>query len=79
MGLFSDARERGSAVQEAAAAAVGSCPDPVNHYDTEVNRGSINMMAFKGSLAQRYRDGYRLAHIYEQDKNTVMVFEHHFH
>jgi hypothetical protein len=79
MGLFNDAKERGAATQEAAAAAVGSCPDPGNHYDTEVNRGSINMLALKGMLTQRYRNGYRLAHIYEQDKNTVMVFEHHFH
>ncbi len=76
MGLFGDAKERGAAAKEAAAAVVAGCPDPLNHYDTEVNKGSVSMTMLKGRLAVRFEDGYRLAHIFEQGGNTVMVFEH---
>lgn len=79
MGLFSDAKERQQAAQDAAAVSVQGCPDPLNHYDTEVNKGAVNMTVLKGRLAVRYREGYRLAHVLEQGGNTVMVFEHHHH
>lgn len=69
-------RENADAAKAAAAETVAGCPDPANHYATEVNKGSINMTLLQGHLANRFRQGYRLAHVLEQDKNTIMVFEH---
>lgn len=65
------------AVQEMAAAAVGSCPNPRAHYLTEVNKGSIRMQTWASHLNDLYQQGYRLAHTFEQDGNTVQVYEHH--
>jgi len=58
---------------------LGSCPEPRFHYATEVNKGSINMRHWQGHLNEMYSRGYRLAHVLEQDGNTVQVFEHHYH
>ena len=55
---------------------MSSCPDSKNHYATEVNKGSLNMRSWQGHLNDMYGQGYRLAHVFEQDKNTVQVFEH---
>jgi hypothetical protein len=70
------------AMAQAAAAAqdaVARCPLPGTHYVTEVNKGSINMTMWALKLNEMYSRGYRLAHTFEQDGNTVQVFEHHFH
>lgn len=64
------------------AAAVGwrsPCPHPASHIVTEVNRGSIRMQTWQGHLNEMYGRGYRLAHVFEQDGNTVQVYEHTFH
>lgn len=58
---------------------VGVCPYPTAHYVTEVNKDSIRMGRWQGHLNDMYARGYRLAHAFEQDGNTVQVFEHHFH
>lgn len=58
---------------------VPNCPDPANHYVTEVNKGSINMRAWQGHLNDRYARGWRLHQVFEQDGNTVQVFVHHWH
>ena len=55
---------------------MSACPNPNNHYVTEVNKASINMGRWQSSLNDMYGRGYRLAHVFEQDKNTVQVFEH---
>ncbi len=69
--------------QEAAraqvAAAVRACPDPGNHYVTEVNKGSIRMQTWQSNLNGMFSRGYRLAHVFEQDDNTIQVFEHFGH
>ena len=44
-------------------------------YTTEVNKGSVNMRWLTGHLNDMGRQGWRLHSIFEQDKNTVMVFE----
>jgi hypothetical protein len=44
-------------------------------YTTEVNKGSVNMRWLTGHLNDVGRQGWRLHSIFEQDKNTVMVFE----
>jgi hypothetical protein len=44
-------------------------------YLTEVNKGSINMGKWQEHLNEMHEQGYRLAHVFEQDKNTVQVFE----
>ena len=46
-----------------------------DHYEAEVNRGDLNMRSFSDTLNDRWRDGWRLAHIFEQGGNTVMVWE----
>lgn len=75
-----DKRERKEAVADQAAAAVGACPDPQNHYTTKINKGDIDVhTGLKISLNAMYDDGYRLSHIYSHDGDTIQVFEHHFH
>jgi hypothetical protein len=44
-------------------------------YQTEVNKGSINMRSFTGDLNKKGADGWRLAHVFEQAGNTITVFE----
>jgi hypothetical protein len=46
-----------------------------DHFSCEVNRGDLNMRSLESHLNDRYRDGWRLAHILEQGGNTVMIFE----
>ena len=55
---------------------MSACPDPNSHYMTEVNKGSINMGRWQSHLNDMYGRAYRLAHVLEQDKNTVQVYEH---
>jgi hypothetical protein len=74
-----EARAQQAQTQAVAAASVAACPDPGSHYKTEVNKGSINMRVWQGHLADMYRSGYRLEHVFEQDGNTVQVYEHHGH
>lgn len=62
---------------EAALAAQGACGG--DHYVTEVNKGSINMRSWQAHLNDMHTRGYRLAQVFEQDGNTVQVFEHHWH
>ncbi len=50
-------------------------PEPAGHYEAEVNKGSINMAAFTRTLNDRWDRGWRLAHLYSHDDNTVMVWE----
>lgn len=45
------------------------------HYESEVNRGSLNMRTFTATLNSRWNGGWRLSHLFEQDGNTVMVWE----
>ena len=88
MGLMDKAREAaanamtGQPQSPAIAAAgptTGGCPRPADHYVTQVNKGSINMGRWQAHLNEMYGRGYRLAHVLEQDGNTVQVYEHHFH
>ena len=44
-------------------------------YTTEVNRGSVNMQWLTDRLTQMGQQGWRLHTIFEQDKNTVIVYE----
>jgi hypothetical protein len=44
-------------------------------YKAEVNKGSVNMGWLTGHLNSMGKQGWRLHSIFEQDKNTVMVFE----
>jgi hypothetical protein len=82
---FGDKLKEQVEAQKAAAAAKGealrastaNCPG--DHYMTEVNKGSINMGNWQTKLNGWYQRGYRLAHVFEQDGNTVQVFEHHIH
>lgn len=66
-----------AAVKTAAAQVTAACPG--DHFLTEVNKGSIRMQTWQTHLNEMYVRGYRLAHVFEQDGNTVQVHEHHFH
>lgn len=44
-------------------------------YDTQVNRGDINMRSLASDLNQRGEDGWRLAHVYSQGGNTILIYE----
>jgi len=44
-------------------------------YLTEVNKGSINMSTLTDKLNARWDDGWCLHSIFEQDGNTLAVFE----
>ena len=47
----------------------------VGHYDTQVNKGSLQMGILKNMLNNRWERGWRLHSIFEQNGNTIMVFE----
>ncbi len=44
-------------------------------YDTEVNKGSINMGQLKDNLNRRGQDGWHLSPAFTQEGNTVLIFE----
>jgi hypothetical protein len=50
-------------------------PGYIPQYHAEVNEGSVNMRFLTGRLNEMGQQGWRLHSIFEQDKNTVMVFE----
>jgi hypothetical protein len=84
MGLMDKAMEaaqqqlvqRAAATSPPPAAAKSDCPQGGPHYVTEVNKGSINMRHWQSHLNDMHDRGYRLAHVLEQDGNTVQVYEH---
>ena len=76
MGLFTDAQQRKAETGKMAAIVTAICPDPLSHYVCDVNRKSANMLVLAGQMNTRYSQGYRLAQAFEQDGNTVTVFEH---
>jgi hypothetical protein len=45
------------------------------HYEIEVNKGSINVAKFQSIANQRFQNGYLLQQAYEQDGNTVVIWE----
>ena len=45
------------------------------HYQVEVNKRKLSVTALTNTLNDRWRNGWRLAHVLEQRGNTVMVFE----
>ena len=45
------------------------------YYEIEVNEGSVNMKKFTDVANQRHSNGYRIAHIYSQEGNTIVVWE----
>jgi hypothetical protein len=44
-------------------------------YEVEVNKGRLSAMGLSASLNMRAGKGWRLAHIFEQHGNTVLIFE----
>lgn len=51
----------------------GKAGGPV--YEIEVNEGSVNMKHFEKAANERAANGYRMAHVYSQAGNTVVVWE----
>jgi hypothetical protein len=48
---------------------------PAAWYHTEVNKGSVNMGRLTNHLNESRERGYRLAHVYSHDGNSVFIFE----
>jgi hypothetical protein len=46
-----------------------------DHYEAEVNLGSINVGHFTRQLNDRWERGWRLARIFEQAGNTIVIWE----
>ncbi len=46
-----------------------------DHYDADVNKGSLNMRALADTLNDRWRDGWKLVHAFEKEGNTVLIWE----
>ena len=44
-------------------------------YEIEVNEGSVNMGRFEKAANERATNGYRMLHVYSQDRNTIVVWE----
>ncbi|MGB8380670.1 MAG: hypothetical protein WCG47_05365 [Dermatophilaceae bacterium] len=44
------------------------------HYDIEVNEGSVNMRRFAAMANESHANGYRMAHVFMQDGNTIVVW-----
>jgi hypothetical protein len=45
------------------------------HYEIEVNEGSVNMKKFTAVANDRHNNGYRMAHVFSQEGNTIVVWE----
>lgn len=45
-----------------------------DHFEAEVNKGSINMRAFTANLNKRWGDGWALDKVFSQDGNTIVVW-----
>ena len=45
------------------------------HYEIEVNEGSVNMKKFSSAANDRHANGYRMAHVFQQEGNTIVVWE----
>lgn len=52
----------------------GGRPDG-QHYEIEVNEGSVNMKRFAEMANERHGNGYRMAHVFMQEGNTIVVWE----
>lgn len=63
MGIRDKMKDMADAAEEAA------------HYDTEVNKGSVRMGSLRNMLNSRWKDGWKLHTIFEQDGNAIMIFE----
>lgn len=44
-------------------------------YEIEVNEGSVNMKKFSSAANERHANGYRMAHVFSQEGNTIVVWE----
>ena len=45
------------------------------HYDVEVNKRRLGVSGLTKTLNERWENGWRLGHVFEQRGNTVLVFE----
>ena len=46
-----------------------------DHYETEVNKGDINMGALQRKLNDRYENGWKLAHVFHEGGNMILIWE----
>ena len=46
-----------------------------DHYDVSVNKDDLNARSFANELNDRHEDGWKLAKVFEQNGNTVVVWE----
>ncbi len=46
-----------------------------DHYDTSVNKGDLNMRSFKDEMNDRWKDGWKVAQVFMQGGNTIVIWE----
>ena len=46
-----------------------------DHYDASVNKGDLNMRSFTDEMNDRWRDGWRVAQVFMQGGNTIVIYE----
>jgi len=86
MGFGDKLKGAASAVKRVSESTPESAPPPAPHmmappgrprfeYAAVVNKGNLNVNHLTATLNQRGGQGWRLAHIFEQHGNTVLVYE----
>lgn len=45
------------------------------HYEITVNERDLSVRSYSDECNDRWGDGWRLAHVFEQNGNTVSVWE----
>jgi hypothetical protein len=45
------------------------------HYDVSVNKTDLNVGSYADECNKRWADGWKLAHVFVKDNNTVSVWE----
>ena len=75
-GLVTDAKRAAAGTDLGDGVAAGAiAKTEALHYDVEVNKRGLSVKALTKTLNQRWENGWRLAHLFEQRGNTVLVFE----
>ena len=74
-GMVEDARQITEEAGAQGAAADAIAEADAMHYQAVVNKRGLSVSALTTTLNERWANGWRLAHAFEQRGNTVLVFE----
>lgn len=74
-GRVKDARKVAATTEVGAVAERAIAQAEALHYEAVVNKRGLSMAGLTRNLNERWDNGWRLAHAFEQRGNTVLVFE----